>query len=142
MTTQPEALRLADAIGGWYAPGHASLEDCDQAAAELRRLYAENQQWRSVFGHLGTPDEIGNEWIELQDNVTYWKEEAKRYSANADYWRDKNNYNETLLCQALEQLEINRTNFLRAPSKSICKMLASGNDKLINKLRKHLGDTK
>ena len=39
MNTQPEALRLADAIGGWHAPAHASIDDCDNAAAELRRLH-------------------------------------------------------------------------------------------------------
>ena len=33
--------------------------------------------------------------------------------------------------QALEQLKINRTNFRKGPSKSICKMLAGGNDEAI-----------
>ena len=32
---------------------------------------------------------------------------------------------------ALEQLRINRTNFRKGPSKSICKMLAGGNDDVI-----------
>lgn len=31
----PEALRLAAAISGWYAPAHASSADCDKAAALL-----------------------------------------------------------------------------------------------------------
>lgn len=35
---------------------------------------------------------------------------------------------------ALEQLKINRTNFRKGPSKSICKMLAGGNDEAIAKL--------
>ena len=40
-----------------------------------------------------------------------------------------------LVRQALDQLTINRTNFRRAPSKSICKMLAGGNDEVIQGLR-------
>ena len=41
---QPEALRLADAIGGWHFPAHPSIADCDAAAAELRRLHDENRR--------------------------------------------------------------------------------------------------
>lgn len=47
-----------------------------------------------------------------------------------------------LLRQALAQLEINRTNFRKGPSKSICKMLAGGNDDIITTLRERLGETK
>lgn len=56
----------------WLEPGAAIPVDIGTTsllAAELHRLYAECHQWRSVFGHLGTPDEIGNEWIALQDAV-------------------------------------------------------------------------
>ena len=28
---------------------------------------AECQKWRDVFGHMGTADEIGNEWVRLRD---------------------------------------------------------------------------
>lgn len=38
MTTQPEALRLADQLGVQYS----GFPSCDEAAAELRRLYAVN----------------------------------------------------------------------------------------------------
>ena len=44
MTTQPEALRLADAIDPFvrpYAPDHLTSK---VAAAELRRLHAENER--------------------------------------------------------------------------------------------------
>lgn len=41
---------------------------------------------------------------------------------------------------ALAQLEINRTNFRKGPSKSICKMLAGGNDEVIAKLRAALAE--
>ncbi len=30
-----------------------------------RKIDSEFQQWKNVFGHLGTPDECGNAWIEL-----------------------------------------------------------------------------
>ena len=44
MTTQPEALRLADAIDPFvrpYAPDHLTSK---VAAAELRRLHSENER--------------------------------------------------------------------------------------------------
>ena len=47
---------------------------------------------------------------------------------------------EALLRKALAQLEINRTNFRKGPSKSICKMLAGGNDDIIAALRERLGE--
>ena len=28
-----------------------------------------SHEWRDVFGHLGTPDECGNEWIALQERL-------------------------------------------------------------------------
>jgi hypothetical protein len=40
MTTQPEALRLADQLGVRYS----GFPSCDEAAAELRRLHAVNQE--------------------------------------------------------------------------------------------------
>jgi hypothetical protein len=40
MTTQPEALRLADQLGARYS----GFPSCDEAAAELRRLHAVNQE--------------------------------------------------------------------------------------------------
>jgi hypothetical protein len=41
MTTQPEALRLADALANYTG---VTLAQMDQAAAELRRLHAENER--------------------------------------------------------------------------------------------------
>jgi outer membrane murein-binding lipoprotein Lpp len=41
MTTQPEALRLADALADYTG---CTLAQMDQAAAELRRLHAENER--------------------------------------------------------------------------------------------------
>jgi cell division septum initiation protein DivIVA len=44
-TQQPEALRLADRLD-LYATGDAHQQDIEQAAAELRRLHAENASLR------------------------------------------------------------------------------------------------
>ena len=40
MSTQPEALRLADFLDDQYDPSH----NLEEAAAELRRLHAVNQE--------------------------------------------------------------------------------------------------
>ena len=45
---------------------------------------------------------------------------------------------EAVMRTALAQLEINRTNFRKGPSKSICKMLAGGNDDAIEALEEQL----
>jgi hypothetical protein len=79
--------------------------------AAVRRLYAENERLRSAANRGG---HMAVAW-ELQQ---------------AD---------EALLRQALAQLEINRTNFYKAPSKSICKMLAGGNDEVITAIKERLG---
>jgi len=42
MTTQPKALRLADALANLRRWHELTDDDCDEAAAELRRLHAEN----------------------------------------------------------------------------------------------------
>ena len=38
-------------------------------ASALSRAADEISQWRWVFGHLGTPDEVGNEWHALLDRL-------------------------------------------------------------------------
>ena len=49
---QPEALRLADRLTpADYYEFDASLH-CPQAAAELRRLHAENEDFRATCDHL------------------------------------------------------------------------------------------
>ncbi len=56
MTTQPEALRLADALDEWCGPGRWTKPR--YAAAELRRLHALNAELlealklaQSIIGH-------------------------------------------------------------------------------------------
>jgi ATP-dependent protease HslVU (ClpYQ) peptidase subunit len=45
MTTKPEAIRLADELAD-YSEGPYTAVVLEQAAAELRRLYAENEDLR------------------------------------------------------------------------------------------------
>jgi hypothetical protein len=49
MTTQPEALRLADALGKYRTPPEAA-----QAAAELRRLHEANQELLAALNAMLT----------------------------------------------------------------------------------------
>jgi len=49
MTTQPEALRLADQLGVRYS----GFPSCDEAAAELRRLHAVNKELLEALIHIG-----------------------------------------------------------------------------------------
>ena len=48
-TTQPEALRLADALASNYFDGKQGREVWDSAAAELRRLHAKNSSLKVAF---------------------------------------------------------------------------------------------
>lgn len=38
-------------------------------ADEMMAMRTKAAQWEKVFGHLGTADEVGNEWIALKDEV-------------------------------------------------------------------------
>lgn len=40
-----------------------------EAALMLRKQHEEIQEWRGVFGFLGTPDEIGNQWNRQRESV-------------------------------------------------------------------------
>lgn len=57
---------------------------------KLLRLPAELQQWKSVFGHLGTADECGNEWLKLHEQQTVLLTALKKISAieNQEYGAD------------------------------------------------------
>lgn len=51
MTTQPEALRLADQLD-LYATGDTHQRDIEQAAAELRRLHESNTDLLAAYQEL------------------------------------------------------------------------------------------
>jgi hypothetical protein len=64
MTTQPEALRLAESLEADFRSDTYSFDDMIQAAAELRRLYAEVD---SLSYRLAYPDNFAREWVGLTD---------------------------------------------------------------------------
>lgn len=70
-----KALQLAEEL---EARGFLGTTAHD-AATELRRLHNELQQWKSVFGHLGTADECGNEWIKVIEQRDELLSIVKRY---------------------------------------------------------------
>jgi len=74
MTTQPEALRLADQLGVRYS----GFPSCDEAAAELRRLHAVNAELlqalkdaTDAIEHWGTyaSDYFQKKW-DLQSDIS------------------------------------------------------------------------
>jgi len=52
MTTQPEALRLAHALGKLWLADRQSSETREEAAAELRRMHAVNQELGAALRRL------------------------------------------------------------------------------------------
>ena len=69
MTTQPEALRLAD----WMEWNDASMEVQNEAAAELRRLHESNQELLTALKkvhhamvHVELSDSSRQEWEEAR----------------------------------------------------------------------------
>ena len=58
---------------GWLSSKLKQLE------AENTRLKEELAKWTRVFGHLGTADECGNEWIALKEELAAAQTDAARY---------------------------------------------------------------
>jgi hypothetical protein len=52
MSKQPEALRLADTLDGWFYECEVSLTRCQQASAELRRLHALNAELEEALRRM------------------------------------------------------------------------------------------
>jgi hypothetical protein len=71
MTTQPEALRLADALGRYYTHLTVVPDINCEAAAELRRLHAVNQELLEALLEerrvrlMGQEDDV--HWESLRD---------------------------------------------------------------------------
>ena len=65
MTTQPEALRLADALD-LYATGDAHQRDIEQAAAELRRLHESNTDLLAALKELDEKPGFPSSWLKAR----------------------------------------------------------------------------
>lgn len=66
---------LISSLKYWIAAGgNSAHNELVQAAETLQAQQAELRQWKSVFGHLGTADECGNEWISLKDEIARLRE--------------------------------------------------------------------
>ncbi len=59
--TQPEALRLADALGLYYTHLTAVPDINREAAAELRRLHAENERLRALLTRYRNETPLGHQ---------------------------------------------------------------------------------
>jgi hypothetical protein len=79
-------------------------------------------------------------WPDAADELRRQYEEIEAQAFIIDSYCHLHKRDEALLRQALAQLEINRTNFYKAPSKSICKMLAGGNDEVITAIKERLNE--
>ena len=63
----------------WYLVRvvNANRDVLNQAkSAAVRELLDRLEAWENVFGHLGTPDEVGNEWHSLSDRLEAAEAEA------------------------------------------------------------------
>ena len=95
MTQQPEALRLADRLDT-YATGDSHQQDIEQAAAELRRLHAENERLAAEVANRNRRALDGDEAVSALANVHAYYEglEAQRDALLEacmayDQWADK-----------------------------------------------------
>ena len=94
------------------------------AAKLLRNPQAEFEHMKAMADEL-------DKTVDLQSRA--WSAAKRLRTQHAALERK-----DALLKQALAQLEINCTNFSKGPSKSICKMLAGGNDDVIAAIKKEL----
>ena len=93
---QPEALRLAGILGNHYF-----YSDTNEAAAELRRLHADNEDFRATINHL-TRENAGQigEIVALKEQrdeligalhlaLEYWAHREQRYKNRSPVWVQK-----------------------------------------------------
>ena len=64
MTQQPEALRLAESLEADFKSDTFNFDDMIEAAAELRRLYAEVDR---LSYRLAYPNNFAREWVGLTE---------------------------------------------------------------------------
>ena len=93
---QPEALRLAGILGNHYF-----YSDTNEAAAELRRLQAENEDYGATIDYLTSEnaEQIG-EIVALKEQrdellaalhlaLEYWAHREQRYKNRSPVWVQK-----------------------------------------------------
>ena len=61
----------------------------DSLIIDNNHLRYELKTWKNVFGHLGTADECGNEWIKLKDEVEQLRKALTRALVEAEGWCDE-----------------------------------------------------
>jgi hypothetical protein len=148
MIDKPDPLQLANELEQYATSG---IEK--EVAHAVRDLIMENQKLKNDLHHYymlaanaeaELVDELQKENQQLAEFVIavggFWGHSRSKLVGEDSLAEciNRGNEDEDLLKQALAQLEINRTNFLKGPSKSICKMLAGGNDEAINAIRARL----
>ena len=99
---QPDPLRVADALER-RSPVFDKMPSVDVAVRVLRTQHAELQQWKNVFGHLGTADECGNEWIKLQDDIERKDALLKQALRVINHCIPRNEDNADELAEAIKQ---------------------------------------
>ena len=52
---------------------HTLNDEVNKLARQLEVAKASLSKWESVFGHLGTPDEVGNEWAAKSERMENMK---------------------------------------------------------------------
>ena len=76
MTTQPEALRLADKMNSYsLCSGYAW--HCHKAAAELRRLHESNTELLAALKELDEKPGFPSSWLEARAAIAKAEGEAK-----------------------------------------------------------------
>mgnify|MGYP006319429863 CR=1 FL=1 len=95
------AIEIADMLAG-------TSGDFIEASILIRRQHAEIQEWRNVFGFLGTPDELDNEWNTLKNTNSHQHKTIVKLQKTLKFlhereWQDDDEH--PLLSQAREQTE-------------------------------------
>ena len=71
--TEPEALRVADGLEGKHSIGYQPY-----AAAELRRLHAENERLREALDNLISACELPGDHCEVEQALPHAKAALRR----------------------------------------------------------------
>lgn len=59
--------------------------------------------WEAVFGHLGTPEEVAEEWLKMQDEIAKLKEELT--ACKTQEWKRRHLSDEDRISARVEVLK-------------------------------------